>query len=262
MKRRVLFTLTLIALATASPAADDVRTIIERSMAANVVNWKAAPEYGYFERDLLPGGKSKTYQELMIMGSPYERLVALNDKPLSAEQELREQQKLEAAVAQRQHETEQERAERIAKYEKDRKRDRLFMEQLTKAFDFVLASEEKVDAFDVWVLKATPRPGYRPPSIVAEVLRGMQGTLWIDKKTFQWVKAQAQVIRPVSIEGFLARVEPGTGFELELRPVEGGVWLPSHFAMKSRVKVLFVFPRNSQIDETYYGYGKNAPVQP
>lgn len=51
------------------------------------------------------------------------------------------------------------------------------------------------------------------------MLRGMEGELWIDEATFQWVKVQARVIRPVSIEGFLARVEPGTRFELEKMPV-------------------------------------------
>jgi len=30
----------------------------------------------------------------------------------------------------------------------------------------------------------------------------MEGKLWIDEKTFQWVKVEATVIRPVSIEGF------------------------------------------------------------
>jgi hypothetical protein len=47
----------------------------------------------------------------------------------------------------------------------------------------------------------------------------MQGKLWIDKDSFQWVKVEAQVMHPVSIEGFLAKVEPGTHFELEKEPV-------------------------------------------
>ena len=44
------------------------------------------------------GGGTKTYEERMIFGSPYERLVAVNGKPLSPEQQTEEQQKLEAAV--------------------------------------------------------------------------------------------------------------------------------------------------------------------
>ena len=58
-------------------------------------------------------------------------------------------------------------------------------------------------------------PRYEPPNNEAKVLTGMEGMLWIDKTTFQWVKVEATVIQPVSIAGFLAQVQPGTCFELE-----------------------------------------------
>jgi hypothetical protein len=135
------------------------------------------------------------------------------------------------------------------------------MEQLTKALDFKLVGEQKLGPYMVYVLKATPRPGYAPPNLEAKVLTGMEGKLWIDEKTFQWVKVEASVIHPVSIAGFLAQVEPGTHFELQKMPAAEGVWLPKHFAMKSRAKVLFLFTRKSQADETYYGYQKSTRIQ-
>jgi hypothetical protein len=125
---------------------------------------------------------------------------------------------------------------------------------LTKAFDFKYTGTRKLRGFTVWQLKATPRPGYNPPNMHAQVLPGMQGELWIDQKTYQWVKVTARVIHPVSIEGFLARVEPGTRFELEMSPVEGDVWQSTHFSMKSQAKVLFVFSHNAQQDSTYFDY--------
>lgn len=258
--RKLALAITLIAFTAGSSAQNDTRAIIQRSVEANAVDWKAAPDYDYFERDQQPGGGTKTYDELMISGSPYERLIAINGKPLSPERQAEEQRKLDATVLQRRNESEWERAERIAKYEKDRKRDQLLMEQLTKAMDFVLVGQQKLNGYDVYVLKATPHPGYQPPNMECEVLTGMQGELWIDKKTFQWVKVQAQVIHPVSIEGFLAEVEPGTRFELEKMPVEDDIWLPKHFAMKSRAKIFFLFPHRSQADEAYYGYRKAAPT--
>ena len=93
-----------------------------------------------------------------------------------------------------------------------------------------------------------------------EVLKGMQGQLWIDKKTFQWVKVEAQVIHPVSIGGFLARVEPGTRFELENMPVEDDIWLPKHFSMKAHARVMVLFRHNSSEDESYYNYTKTTPA--
>ena len=133
------------------------------------------------------------------------------------------------------------------------------MEQLVDAFNFKLLGEQKLDGFDVYVLSAKPRPGYQPPNIETKALTGMRGKLWIDKKTFQWVKVTAEVVHPVTIEGFLATIEPGTRFELEKMPVADGVWLPKHFAMRSRARILFFFPRKQQEDETYFDYQRLTP---
>jgi hypothetical protein len=250
----------LAALATTCFAQIDADTIIRRSVAANAADWNAAPDYDYFERDVQPGGGTRTYEELMILGSQYERLVAVNGKPLSLAQQTEQRQKLLETVVSRQDESPREREERIAKYEEERKRDRIMMEQLTKALDFKLLGEQQLGPYKVYVLRATPCPRYEPPNYQAEVLTGMEGKLWIDERTFQWVKVQATVVRPVSIGGFLAQVEPGTHFELQKMPVGDGVWLPRHFAMKSQAKVLFLFTRKSQADETYFQYHRATSV--
>jgi hypothetical protein len=67
----------------------------------------------------------------------------------------------------------------------------------------------------------------------------MQGKLWIDKPTCQWVNVEAEVVHPVSIAGFLAQVQPGTRFELEKMPVVEGSWLPKHFSTKMWAKSFF-----------------------
>ena len=65
----------------------------------------------------------------------------------------------------------------------------------------------------------------------------MQGEFWIDTITFQWVRASARVLRPVSIAGIFARVQPGTAFELEQMPMSDDVWLPRHFQIQSRSSI-------------------------
>src|SRR5581483_4861299 len=199
---------------------------------------------------------SNTFEVDMLDGSPYRRLIAVNNKPLSAEENKQEQQKFDNAVAHRRAETPEGRRQRIQKYESDRKRDHELMQQLTTAFQFKLVGERKLGSFVVYLLKATPRQGYNPPNLQTRVLTGMEGQLWIDKDTYQWVKVTAKVIRPVSIEGFLAQVEPGTRFELEKMPVGNGIWQPKHFSMKALAKVLFFFNRNSQEDEIFFDYRK------
>jgi hypothetical protein len=120
--------------------------------------------------------------------------------------------------------------------------------------NFTFLREEQLGAYKCYVLRATPRPGYRPPNTESQVLTGMRGRLWIDEASKQWVKVQASVMSPVSIEGFVARVEPGTRFELEKRPVGGGLWFKSHFSMAARTKILLVFTYRSQEEDWYSSY--------
>ena len=231
----------------------DVQEIIQKSVAANDADFLAEPKFAY---KVLERGEqgSKTYEVTMIDGSPYHRLIAMNGKPLSKDVGRAEQQKQEQAVAWRRSQSSRERQRRIASDQKDRQRDHAMMQQLTKAFTFTLVGEGKLGSFDVYALRADPKSGYKPPSLETEVLTGMKGQLWIDKASYQWVKVTAEVVRPVSIAGFLAQVQPGTQFELEKMPVENGIWLPKHFAMKSHAKVLMLVNRSSHEDQTFSDY--------
>jgi hypothetical protein len=236
---------------------DNVAMIIQRSVEANNRDWDAAPQFDYTERDQGPDG-SKTHAVTMLYGSSYERLVAINGKPLSPEKQAEEQKKFEKIVAERRSESPEKRSERVSKYEAERKRDHTMLEQMTAAFDFKLTGEQNVKGRRVYVLRATPRKDYKPPNRDSQVLTGMEGRLWIDRATYQWVRVEAHVMHPVKIAGFLAEVEPGTQFELEKMPVSGDIWLATHFAMRSNAKVILLFRRRSQEDETYFNYHKAA----
>jgi hypothetical protein len=219
----------------------------------NDQDFQASPNYNYKERDRESGG-TKTYQVTMIEGTPYQRLIAVNDEPLSKEQVEEENRKQEHAASARRAESPEKHRARIAEYEKERKRDHAMMGQLTAAFDFAYIGQRRVRKFNVYVLRATPRSSYKPPSMELQVLKGMEGELWIEKLTYHWVRVSARVIRPVSIQGFLAEVEPGTLFGMEMAPVDENIWQISRFTMKSHAKILHMFKKASEEDETYYDY--------
>jgi outer membrane lipoprotein-sorting protein len=236
-------------------AQGNVQQIIQKSVEAKKADWKVDPEYDYFVK-VKKGGHTNTYDVRMILGSPYEILIAVDGKPLSANQKADEQRKLEQATEARRKETPQQRAARIAAWERGRQRNHMLMEEMAKAFDFRLKDTEQLNGREVYVLAASPRSGYQPPNNQAKVLTGMKGTMWIDKETYQWAKVQAEVIHAVSIEGFMARVEPGTRFELREAPVAQDVWLPTFFSYEAHAKIFFVVPKNSSEEDTYYGYRK------
>jgi hypothetical protein len=189
-----------------------------------------------------------------MVGSPYRHLIALNDQPLPAEDRHREEQKKDAARMSRERETPEERARRLEKYERDRKRNLFLLEQMAQAFDLVREGDQAIDGVDAYVVRATPRRDYRPPSLEAQVLTGVESRFWIEKSSFHWIRVEANVVRPVSIAAFLARVEPGTQFTLDQSRVEHDVWAPKRFQMRTRGRILFLFKQRTQVDATYFGY--------
>jgi len=235
----------------------DVQDIIRKSVAATAANWKEAPKYSFVERDLSSkknrGKTTKTYEVLMIEGSPYERLLAINDHPLSAQEQQAENQKLQAEINNRQHESPRDRKRRIAKYERERMQDQAMMREMGDAFNFRFIAETKIDGRDTYQFEATPKPGYVPKTRETKVLLGMKGTLWVDKDSYQWAKVEAEVVRPVSLYG-LAKVAPGTSFELEQKPVTANLWMPTHFAVRVNATALGFINENSTDDETYRDY--------
>lgn len=236
----------------------DANAIVQRSVEANKRDWEAVPKFDCWERDRTSEG-TKTYEDTMILGTPYQRLVEVNGKPLTPEQTADEKRKLEKTVAERKSESPDKKAERIAKYDEERRRDHAMMDEMVKAFDFKLIGATMLNGRAVYSLQASPRKGYQPPNMETQALTGMEGKLWVDKKTFQWVKVEAHVTHPVSIKGFLAQVEPGTHFELEKIPVAPGIWMAKHFVMRSQAKILKVIPKNGQEDDTFFNYRKAKP---
>ncbi len=69
----------------------DALEIIKKSVAATALDWRAQPEYSFREHDSkskvnssgeVKAEQSKTYEVKMIEGSPYYRLVAINNEAL------------------------------------------------------------------------------------------------------------------------------------------------------------------------------------
>ncbi len=255
-----LLFLLIIHTASAAPKTPDATTIIQRSVDAMHRDWQTSEHYTHLERDLESHG-SKTFQILMIEGSPYQKLTAVNGKPLSPGEAKKEEEKLRHEIASRCGESPSERQKRIAKYQEDQKRDHEMMGELTKAFTFQVTGRQRLNGRQTWVLKATPKPGYQPPNLETKALTGMEGKLWIDTASFEWVRVEAHVVRPVSIEGFLATVEPGTVFELVRAPAGNGFWAPVHFSDRSKARIVGLIGHSAHDDETYTNYRPASAIK-
>lgn len=238
-----------------------VQDIIKRSVEATDRNWKAAPKYVFYERDVIEKLDSKdrqktkstaTYEVMVLDGSEYRRLIRRDGQPLTAQEQQQQEQIYLAEKYRREHEPKADRARRVAKYQRERAQDHAMMNEMAVAFNFRPIGEQVIDGHDCWLFDATPKPGYVPKMRETKVLTAMRGKLWVDKHEYQWVKVEAEVMRPVSFYA-VATVGPGTKFQLLQEPVGDGIWEPKHFAVRVNSNILF-FSHNSLDDETYWSY--------
>lgn len=236
--------------------------IVRRSVAVNNRDFRVNPSYSDVERDVDQKAGDRTdrsYEVFLMDGSNYRKLVAIDGQPLSAAQQKQEEQKMRHELARRRAESPEMRAARIRKYQADRDHDHLLMTQMAVAFTFRLLGREKLQGHDTYVLDAEPNPKYRPVNREAKVLTGMHGKMWIDAAHFHWVRVEAEVFRPVTFAGFLARVGPGTRFELTNEPVGDDIWQPSEFRMSVVASVLF-FSKNSTSTQIFKDYRANGAM--
>jgi hypothetical protein len=251
-----VFAALLIAAPALAVQKVNTQEIINRSVQVQNSDWESQPGYNFTQSERDDNGPTNTYRVMMILGSRYRELIQVNGQPLSPARQAEEEQKLQQATARRQRETPSQHAQRVAKYKKNREEEHVMLQQMAKAFDFHLVGEQTVNGHPSWVFDATPRRGYQPPNQRAKVLTGMRGRLWVAKDSYHWVRVEAKVVNPVTFEGFLARVDPGTRFEMQNAPVNdsGKTWEPSYFAMSAKVKILAIIPHNSKETDRFWDY--------
>ena len=84
-------------------------------------------------------------------------------------------------------------------------------------------------------------PAWSPPTMVSEVLTGLEGRAWIDPATHTMTRMEVRVFRGVNVGlGLLAHVYPGGNAEFEQVRVSGDRWIFSHFVEHATVRALML----------------------
>ncbi len=258
--------LALIICLPALLAAQDPRQIIVRAVDVYGKGAEIARSYTYLQRevesDLDSAGKPKTtqihtWEVSMQEGSPYRRLVARNDQPISTEEQKQEADRLQWNIEQRRKETPQQRELRISKWRGREQRRIEPVKELPDAFNFQVLRSEALNGVETWVIDATPKPGYQPKSTAASFFPKVTLHLWIDKREYQCVKAEMETQGAVTFGGFLVRVAKGSHLSLEQTRVSDEVWMPARFIMEASARLMLVKGYHKALDMRFSDYKKS-----
>jgi hypothetical protein len=220
----------------------DARQIMEASIAATQRDWKARLHYTYMERDedrrrdragRVKSEDVEVSRTILVNGVPFEQLVERNGQPPSAEQERKQKGELDKLK----RETPKQRAERLRKQEEE---STSIVQEVPKAFDFQVVSEEAVNGRPAYVLQATPHPGYHAHGKYGNMFSKVAGKLWVDKQDLGWIKVDGQVIQPFSMGLFLVRLLRGSHITMEQTRVDDGIWMPERVEVRAAARIFFV----------------------
>ena len=238
------------------PPTSDPKEIIRRAVEIDHRSLELARHYTCQHREVekslgkkgeVKSTEIRTYDDNFYYGEEYSRLVQKDDKPLSAEEQKKEDEKLEKFLAKLRNRTEEEHEKQLAKEKKEREQGRAFLKDMVNAYDFTLVGEERISGVDAWVIEATPRKDFHPTQPHADILSKIKGKLWIEKKNYNWVKVEAESIDTISFGLFLFRIHKGSHFSFEKLLVNDEVWLPRRFYLNGGARLALL--KNEAVDQ-------------
>ena len=255
----------VLLLPTASAQQPNAVEIIQHSVDLDYRNWERARDYTFVQqveqRILDRDGsvisvQSETLDVLILDGTPYERAIAKNGKPLSDKDARKASEVLDRERRKRLEETQTQRRNRLAAEQKRREKSRAFAQEIPRAYDFQLVGEEFFEGQRVWVIDATPWPGFQSKVPRADLLPKFRGRLWIDQKEYQWVKVEAETVAPVSFGWVFARLDQGAKLSFRQERVNSEVWLPTRITMRLSARLALLKKISTEIEVTFREYRK------
>src|SRR5215468_1028146 len=244
---------------------EQIQEMIRLSAEKDMENDRRQRDYTYNQREEehklngkgeVGSTEVRTYEVLEIYNEQVRRLIAKNDKPLSAKDAAKEEEKIQKIIDKRKNESGSQREKRLKQEENDRQESREFVKEIADAYDFKLTGIEVLDGREAYVIDGEPRPGFEPKRKEAKILPKFRFRVWIDQVENQWVKLDAQCIDTVSFGIFLARIHEGSRIVIDTTRVNNEVWLPRHVAVHVDVRVALLKNFNVEEDIVYKDYKK------
>jgi hypothetical protein len=168
------------------------------------------------------------------------RLILKDGKPLTAEQDNAERQRLNDMIA-----SPGAYAKHVKNGESEKKMADTLLPMMADAMINTYTpgqpqSGRNGGALEI-VLDYKPNPKWVPPSTEAQALTGLEGRVWIDAKTHYVVRMEGTIARGVNFGwGMLAHIYPGGKLVLNQTTVGGNRWIFTDFSMELSVRALMV----------------------
>jgi hypothetical protein len=202
--------------------------------------------------------ETNEYTFFYLNGDEITTLTKKDGKPLSEEEQKKENEKTQKRIAEAQkREKKKEEKEQKAKEEGNGSKDNddPGIEVFLRVSQFVNPRRERFRGQDVLVFDFEPNPEYKPKNLEERVVKELAGVVWVDEKAKDVVRLEAYFVGDVHIGGgVLANLQKGTSFVFEQAYINNEVWLPTYVEAHVGVRVLMVKGFKVNVTTKYSDY--------
>jgi hypothetical protein len=172
-------------------------------------NWMYRLEQGQY-------GKKQVKEIIETKEGSLSRLLSIDDRPLTAEQQEEEDQRMQELMTSPGAKRKLQRA-----LDADTLQGRRLFQLLPDAFVFNYAGGDG----NLVKLSFRPNPNFHPPSLEARVFHDMEGEMWVDCKQERLAAFKGQLKQDVNFGfGLLGHLDKGGHFEVRQAEVVPGHW--------------------------------------
>lgn len=199
-----------------------------------------------------------------VAGKYVERLISVNNKPLSAKEQEDEDKRVQKEIEELLKKKEKREQERLGR-ERDKVKDEDTYEErsnftilgILRLSEVTSVRREMFRGFEVIAFDFEPKKGVKTKSRIESIVNKLAGTMWIDEDAKQIVRLEARFTDSFKMGGgLLASVAPSTAVALEQQKVGDEIWMPSYAEANISARVLLLAKFNRNVMTRYSDYKK------
>jgi hypothetical protein len=209
----------LVLVALAEVGSPDPAQLIRNAMAAGAVQDKKNEKFTFLEDEEREGEKKRTYDNIMLEGANYRKLILIDGKPLDAKTAKKVEEDLEK--------TRQQRKRHQVGFHKEIQDSTL--DQVARLFDSKVTGEEVINGRKAWRVESEPKPGVKGANSQEEEVLATRRVTWFDEEDGVEARSRSTYFRNVH------QIQAGNEMEAESSKI-GDTWHITSFRFHANIK--------------------------
>ncbi len=214
------------------------------------------------------GGIKKTqtreYDVFWINGVKVWKLVKKDGKELSPEDQKKENEKIDKEVAKVREK--QDRADSEGKETDGRGHEVLTVSRILELGSFSNPRRVELGGRDTIAVEYVGDPKAKARNRIEDIARDLVGTVWVDEQDRMLVGTEGHFVNNFKVgAGLLVSIQKGTSFSLEMKKINGEVWLPAALTGRGSMRALLFFSFNGDgriVNSDYRKFKTTSTIVP